>query len=155
MSESDSARIFVPPPLIFLTGLILGLVIDGRIVVGLPDAPLWQRALAVLLMIAGVGLMVSGLRRFSKAGTRPEPWAPSSALVSSGIYRWTRNPMYLGMAVLYGGIALLFASPAAGLLLLPVLAIMNFVVIRREEAYLLRRFGAEYDAYRRQVRRWL
>lgn len=155
MSETDSTRIFVPPPLIFLTALILGLLLDGRIVDGLPNAPVWQRSLAVLLMVAGVALMVSGLRRFSQAGTRPEPWEPSSALVSSGIYRWTRNSMYLGMAVLYGGIALLFASLIAALLLLPVLAIMNFIVIRREEAYLVRRFGAEYDAYRRRVRRWL
>lgn len=155
MNETDSARIFVPPPLIFLTALVLGLLIDGRIPDRLPDAPVWQRGLAVLPMVAGILFMVSGLRRFSKSGTRPEPWAPSSALVSSGIYRWTRNPMYLGMAMLYGGIALLFASLAAALLLLPVLAIMNFIVIRREEAYLARRFGAEYDAYRRRVRRWL
>ena len=102
-----------------------------------------------------IGLIVASLGLFRRSRTRPEPWAPASALVESGLYRRTRNPMYLGMASIHGRIALALGSMAAALMLLPVLAIMNFAIVPREEAYLERRFGEDYRAYRSRTRRWL
>ena len=155
MARPDSARIFVPPPLLYAGGLLLGLAIDGRLtnaIVPASGAGLW---IAAALGLAGLALIAAGLGRCWSAGTPPEPWAPARLLVTTGIYRWTRNAMYLGITILYAGLALLLRSPAAGLMLLPILAIMRFAIIPREEAYLERRFGDDYRAYRRRTRRWL
>jgi protein-S-isoprenylcysteine O-methyltransferase Ste14 len=98
---------------------------------------------------------ISLLGLFHHKGTKPEPWKPSSALVSDGVYRFTRNPMYLGMVLLYAGIALIAGGPLTAAALVPVFLIFNVYVIAREEAYLERRFGDEYAAYRSHARRWL
>jgi protein-S-isoprenylcysteine O-methyltransferase Ste14 len=155
MTRPDSARVFVPPPLLYLAGIVFGLAIDGRLKLEVPSGPLWQRLLAAVLIAAAVGLIVAGLRKFKTSGTAPEPWAPASALVTRGVYRWTRNPLYLGLTLLYGGLALLFRSPAAAAILVVIFGIMNFIVIGREEAYLKRRFGIDYETYRARVRRWM
>lgn len=150
----DTPRIFVPPPLLHAVALVGGLALDGR----------WSgdelltgelRWLAIGLLVIGLAFIATALGWFWKIGTRAEPWAPAQRLVTTGIYRWTRNPMYVGMALTYLGVALLFRSAAAAAFLVPVLAIMNFIIIPREEAYLTRRFGLEYDAFRGRVRRWL
>lgn len=150
----DSPRIFVPPPLIFATGLLAGLALDGRLAGGLPPGGLGIKLGAALLVLAGLVLIAAGLGIFWRKETRAEPWAPASALVTTGIYRRTRNPMYLGMAAVSAGVALLFQSPTAGAFLLGVIVIMDRIVIPREEAYLTRRFGPDYEAFRARVRRW-
>lgn len=154
MERKDSPRIFVPPPLVFVTALVLGLAIDGRLAAP-PPAPLWLLAASGLLILAGLALPLAGLLIFLWRGARAEPWQGTDVMVTGGIYRLTRNPMYLGFALVHAGLALMFRSPAAGLLLVPVLLIIDRLVIAREEAYLARRFGAGYDDYRRSVRRWL
>lgn len=153
MSE-DSPRIFVPPPLLTLGVLALGLAFDGRFT-GVPETHLYWRVFAAAVVAVGVILIVVALGIFRKRGTRPEPWAPASTIVTSGLYRFTRNPMYLGMLLVYSGLALYLWSPISGLLLVPLFLIMNWVIIPREEAYLTRRFGEPYLAYRRSTRRWL
>lgn len=147
---TDHPRIFVPPPLIFGGLLLAGLLIDRSTA---PNAI--QLVAGVSIALAGLALIVVSLGLFRASGTRAEPWQPSSALVIAGLYRATRNPMYLGMALLALGIAILFASlPAVLLTALAVLVVDRFV-IRREEAYLARRFGDDYHTYRARVRRWL
>jgi len=93
--------------------------------------------------------------RFKQAGTSVIPWKAPSALVTDGPYRFTRNPMYLGMAALYAAIALGAGSLWALALLPIVLVVIQVAVIRREEAYLERHFGEPYREYRSNVRRWI
>lgn len=155
MSGSDSPRVFVPPPLIFVAALVLGLAIDGRLADPTAAPPSLLLAAAGLLMFVGLALMLAGLLTFFWKGARAEPWRGTDVFVAGGIYRLTRNPMYLGFALAYAGLALLFRSPVAGVMLIPVLVVMDRMVIPREEAYLARRFGETYEAYRRRVRRWL
>jgi len=81
-------------------------------------------------------------------------WQPDQALIASGVYKLSRNPMYLGMALLCLGIAMLFKSLVGIILIGVALVVIDRYVVAREEAYLARRFGAEYDAYRAKVRRW-
>ena len=150
----DSPRIFVPPPLVFVAALVLGLAVDGRLAAP-PPAPLWLLAASALLILGGLALPLAGLLIFLRRGARAEPWQGTDVMVTGGVYRFTRNPMYLGFALVYAGLAVMFRSPAAGLLLVPVLVIIDRLVIAREEAYLARRFGAGYDEYRRNVRRWV
>lgn len=152
--DTDSAGVKVPPPLIYMLGLLAGVGIEQ--IASTPKLPG-----PVALAAAGAGIAASivldggSLRRFTKAGTRAEPWKPSSALVTDGPYRFTRNPMYVGMACLYLGASLAFGYLWSAALLPVVLIVIDRYVIAREEAYLQRRFGKQYTAYRGKVRRWL
>jgi protein-S-isoprenylcysteine O-methyltransferase Ste14 len=91
----------------------------------------------------------------TRAGTDPRPSRPSTAIVTSGPFRFTRNPMYVGLALLTAALGILLDTWWPILLLVPALVFIRVAVIAREEAYLRRRFGAEYEAYMRQVRRWI
>lgn len=154
MTQADSPRIFVPPPLMFAGTLVAALAVEGKIGAIRFEGD-WAEWLGIAVMLGGLLLIGAALGLFQLMGTRAEPWKPAGALVTIGIYRITRNPMYLGMAAAYLGAALFLHSLLAGLLLAPLIAIMDRIVISREEAYLARRFGEDYAAYRRRVRRWL
>lgn len=150
MTSEDNPRVRVPPPLIFAGLLALGLVIDSA---RFRFGPVQLAGFA--LGIAGLALIAISLGLFAGAKTRPEPWQPASSLVDRGLYRFTRNPMYLGMALLSLGVALAFSSLPGAILALAALVIIDRTVVTREEAYLKRRFGPDYVAYTRRVRRWL
>lgn len=150
MMRQDSPRVLVPPPLIFASLVAVGLLIDADMTTSVPT-----NLAAAALIAAGLALIISALGLFRRAQTRPEPWQPSTALVSKGIYRLTRNPMYLGMALVCFGAAFLFTSAAAIILTILASVLIDRTVIAREETYLLRRFGGDYEAYRRRVRKWL
>ena len=161
MSAPDEARtdhpgVIAPPPLVYGVPLIAGLVIHW-FGAGLDFGfPLWLRlVVAIPMIVAGLVLIVLAVLRFHRAGTRPEPWKPSTALVLDGVYRVTRNPMYIGMALIYGGIAILFDCALTLALLVPAILAIHFGVILREERYLTRIFGDEYRAFMRGSRRWL
>ena len=152
--DKDSAGVKVPPPLIFMAGLLAGVGLEQ--LVATPNLP-GPAALAV----AGAGITASivldggALRNFLRAGTAAEPWKPSSKLVTTGPYRFTRNPMYVGMACLYAGASLAFGYLWSLALLPIVLVVIGRYVIAREERYLQRRFGKSYRDYCSRVRRWL
>lgn len=150
MTSDDNPRVFVPPPLVFAALVGAGLLIDGGpLAIGLPLLA------AIVLAVTGFGLIAAALGLFAKSKTRAEPWRPASALVASGLYRHTRNPMYLGMVLVSFGAALAFTSAAGMLLTILAALILDRTVIAREEAYLERRFGADYREYCERVRRWL
>lgn len=154
--KADHAGVRVPPPLIFLGLVLIGPLLDRLIGI----APLKiSRTLAFFLVVAfvsgGLAIVLAAIRRFARAGTRVEPWAPSSAIVSCGIYRFSRNPMYFGMALVMVGLAISMASVAALAMVAVAVTVVDRAVIVREEAYLAGKFGEEYESYRRRVRRWL
>ena len=115
----------------------------------------FERILGGVLVASGAFLIVAALGLFRLAKTRPEPWQPTTAIVTNGIYGYTRNPMYLGMALTYAGVAILCDSVVALLLLIPALLVIQYGVIRLEEHYLDGKFGADYRTYMQRVRRWL
>lgn len=154
MSRADHPGVRFPPPLIVAALLAGGLWLDGSFGRPVP-AFATPQAIGALLGLIALGLIGSALGLFRKAGTRPEPWQPASTLVSRGVYRFSRNPMYLGMALLHLAVALYFLSLGAAVTATLASLLIDRTVIRREEAYLLRRFGAEYQSYCDQVRRWL
>lgn len=152
-SSPHSAGVLAPPPAIYLLGLLLGFLLQRWRPLPLLAPPLGA-ALACVFLLAGL-VGVPALLAFRRARTSPKPWRPTTALVTTGPYRFSRNPMYLGFTAIYLGVAL-WANALWPVLLLPVVLItMQFGVIHREEAYLERLFGAEYRAYRQRVRRWL
>jgi protein-S-isoprenylcysteine O-methyltransferase Ste14 len=155
-TDQNSAQVGFPPPLVYIGFLLIGAVSD-RILnlsgLGLPlSLRLW---LAAAFAGPGIALILAAMGLFRAAGTPPEPWREVKAFVATGVYRFTRNPMYLGMAGIYLGLALGLNS-IAGLLLLPiVIIVIQTQVIAREEAYMTRSFGTPYAEYRERVRRWL
>ncbi len=154
-SGSLTAEVIAPPPAIFGAGLALGLL--GDRLLALP--PLFTASAVswiVVTSLAVSGLLCIGaaLGVFGAAGTPPEPWKPTRALATGGIYRWTRNPMYLGMAFLLLAAGLGFASPGIIGLLPLIILIIDRLVIAREERYLRELFAAEYGQYCARVRRW-
>lgn len=163
-SKPDSANVRFPPPLLYLGALLLSLFVEWLL--GIRGAGPWRLAglgLAANIRVpgglivgaVGVALMIAGAGLFVKLGINVRPDRPSSRLVTSGIYRFTRNPMYLGMSLFYLGLALLFDSIIAIVLLPVIIVIIRTQVIAREERYLDVKFGADYRAYTTRVRRWL
>jgi protein-S-isoprenylcysteine O-methyltransferase Ste14 len=153
-SAGDSAGVVAPPPLIYLGGLAVGLALEALLPgSSVPAAVRW--VLGGVLLVAGVALLGSFNTAFHRKGTAVEPWKPTTAIVTTGPYRLTRNPAYLGMTLVYIGIALL-ADALWVLVPLPVvLLIIDRMVIAREERYLERKFGQEYLDYKGRARRWI
>lgn len=147
------AGIVAPPPLIFGIPLIVGVLLDRW-----HPLPFLAPQLAPWIGIPFcVGFLVGllAIAAFRRASTSANPWRPSTALVTGGPFRFTRNPMYLGMLLLYVGVTC-WVNTLWPVAFLPfVLALMHFGVITREEAYLETLFGAEYRDYRARVRRWI
>ena len=149
----------VPPPTFYVLGLIISLLLERYAVDLLPESrPVVQSTVemtGVVLIVAGLALVVWGALTFRGKQTAIFPNRDASRVVTSGPYRWTRNPMYCGMALAYLGICLLF-SLGWGFVVFPfVLLAITRLVIMREERYLTGAFGEDYNAYRRRVRRWL
>ncbi len=152
----SSPGVRFPPPLLFVGGLAIGWLLE-RLVRPLPlpvDAALLEW-LGLALSSLGLALMAWAMLTFRAARTAIVPMRAASKLVGRGPYRFTRNPMYVGLTLLYVGLSALLDS-AWPLLGLPiVLALLVRLVILREEAYLSAAFGTDYTAYRARVRRWI
>ncbi len=148
-----TVRKLVPPAWLLLTLLAMTALHVLLPVDRLVPAP-WRWS-GLLLVAAGLTVMVQGAGLFRRAGTPLRPFQRSTSLVTHGIYRYTRNPMYLGMVVLLIGAAVLFASLSVWLPVLLFFLIIEHGFVRAEEPFLEELFGDEYRRYRERVRRWL
>lgn len=155
--EHDSPQVVMKPPYIFLIGIAAALLLDAG--TPLPLMPTGYDALALVsgavLVVLGLGLMFWSVSEFRRAGTSPRVKEPSTAIVRTGPFRHTRNPMYVGMTLVAVGAALLFDTRWILLALIPVLLTIRYGVIEREESYLEAKFGQAYRDYKASVRRWL
>lgn len=151
------AGVWFPPPLIFVAGIGVGWLLDRYVVALRVPVTIsgFTAVLGVGALAIGVALAGWGMATFRRAGTAINPHHSASRLVVTGPYRFTRNPMYVGLTIAYLGVSALLAT-AWPLLLLPVVLFIVFhFVIQREERYLSDAFGAEYADWRGRVRRWL
>ena len=121
----------------------------------LPGTDLVHWIIGGLLILVGLALFAAGIRNFLRAGTPVPTNEPTRTLVATGIYGWTRNPIYLGMFLVYVGIGIAAQSPWILILTLPLAITIRYGVVAREEAYLERRFGDVYREYKTRVRRWI
>jgi protein-S-isoprenylcysteine O-methyltransferase Ste14 len=152
--ERDKPGVVAPPPLIYLGPLVLGLLLNGRFPV--PFLPRgMMRILGWPLLGGGVLLMNWFFWTLRSAGTPVNPEKPVSSLVTDGPFRYTRNPGYLSIAMIYAGIASLANALWAILFLPAALVVIRRGVIEREERYLECKFGKEYLRYKAQARRWI
>jgi len=144
------------PPLALLLVFATGMVVVAYAVPAAVAIP-WRVALAVALAVAGASVALAGVVAFRKHRTTVNPFTPeqSSSLVSTGIYRFSRNPMYLGFLLALAGLGALLANWASALLIPAFVAYMNRFQIQPEERALRQRFGQEFATYAATVRRWL
>src|ERR687889_1857063 len=152
--DQDNPGIRVPPPLVYLLALLLGLLLNRKL-----HVPFLSRGVARVLgwplVGGGMTLAVWFARTMRGADTTLRIDKPVSSLVENGPFRYSRNPGYLSLTLLYTGIAILRNALWAILLLPLVLYVMKREVIEREERYLQRTFGEQYLAYKTRARRWV
>ena len=152
--EQDKAGIVAPPPLVYLGTLVFGLLINRRFPIHFLPRRI-SHGLGWPLLGGGALLLGWFEWALRRGGTPASPYKPVSRIVTQGPFRYTRNPGYLSMAMIYTGITVL-ANALWAILLLPVaLLVIQRGVIEREERYLERKFGEEYLHYKAQVKRWL
>ena len=156
-TDTGTAGVIARPPLLFLAALLIGFVLDRLLPLPLPfpGIELVHCIIGGALILIGLALAAAGIRNFSRAGTPVRSIKPTRALVTTGIHGWTRNPIYLGMFLLYGGIGVAAQSPWTLILTLPLAITIRYGVVAREEEYLEQRFGDIYRDYKASVRRWL
>lgn len=154
MDQPDRAGIIFPPPLVML--LALGAAIGLHRLLPLPVA---SRTVAVVLgatlSLFGVGIAAWGRVILVRSGTNVNPYKPTTSIVTGGPYRFTRNPLYVGIQSLFLGLSLVAGTWWGLVLLLPAFLVLHHGVVLREEAYLERKFGEPYLAYKSAVHRWL
>ena len=154
MTADHGAGVRVPPPFLYLGGFGLGMLIEA--VKPLPTLPLPANVVVGIVLIAlGLALVAPSAALFQRAGTNLAPHRPTTALVFTGPYRFTRNPIYVGFADIYAGAAVWSGTTWALILLPLVLVVIRRAVIAREERYLEATYGQEYLDYKARVRRWL
>jgi len=149
----DHAGVRPPPPLVYAAGLLAGWLLHRWRPISIVNAHvIWW--IGAALIVAAVALNLAAFREFQRARTSVIPVRPTTALVVTGPFRFTRNPLYLSMTMFGVGLALMVNSLWMLALLVPVVVAIRYLAIAREEAYLERKFGEAYTGYRARVRRW-
>lgn len=154
MAKRQGAAVRIPPPLVAVAALIAAILID-RFAIPWPFPGGLRFVFAAVCVVAALGLGIWALRSFKGAGETPQPWLPRKQLFASGIYAHTRNPMYLGMALFVAGLGAAFGTRWGIPFAFVALAGIHFTAVVHEERYLLGKFGDDYAAYKRRVRRYL
>jgi protein-S-isoprenylcysteine O-methyltransferase Ste14 len=156
LEVKDRPAIIAPPPLLALACIAAGFIAARfKPLPFFPGPASIRVAIAVVLFLVPVAIVFVARRELVKHKEHPNPYKPTSAIVTSGIYRLSRNPIYIAFLIFV--LATAIAANNAWLLLsiVVLLVLLQFGVVRAEERYLSGKFGVEYDAYRRTVRRWL
>jgi len=148
------ANVRFPPPLVFLGSTLLGVVL--RYLVGpFPPSGSWTMWLGVVILLGGLAAVVSARTWFVRTGQSPIPWKPSPELILRGPYRFTRNPMYVGITFAQAGLGLALGNLWISVLAPLGLLLVHFIAVVPEEAYLTQKFGVGYRDYCQRVRRYL
>ena len=151
----SSPCVIAYPPLVFIAALGIGWFLNWLIPLLLPSPLYAVRIAGGILILAGSALGFWGVHALHRAGTAVRPNRPVSSLVTDGPYRYTRNPLYIGLTADYLGITLSTGVLWLLVTLVPGLAVMHWIIVRREEQFLEAKFGDAYRDYKARVRRWI
>lgn len=155
-NKKDNPGIFIPPPLIYAAIFFLAILMQKIIPINNSFFESQNAAIAGIVLIAiALLFLLPALIRFVQSKNTVVTIKPANSLQTKGIYSLTRNPMYLGLLILYTGIAMLDGNWWTLIFIPVIIIIVQFYVIKGEENYLQRAFGEEYIAYRKKVRRWI
>ncbi len=150
----DNPGVRVPPPILLIVAILAGYGLQQAWALELPNWSGWSAAARALIGV-GVATLIIGWVQFYRAKTNIQPHKPASNLMQSGLYRFSRNPIYVSGLLLQLGIALLMNNLWIVLFVPVSKFVFDRYIIAREEAYLERAFGEVYVDYKRTVRRWL
>jgi len=153
----ETAGVIAPPPLIALAAVLVGLFLDWlapAYILTLLLSLETRVPLGLLLIVLGCLLGYGGVRSFRRAATAVNPYAPSTTLATTGVYAYLRNPMYLGLGLIVGGLGIALASDWMLVMLVAAALTIHFGVVKREERYLTAKFGEAYVRYRAAVPRY-
>jgi protein-S-isoprenylcysteine O-methyltransferase Ste14 len=154
--KHDHAPVIAPPPLLLALCIAAGFIVQHFKPLPLfPGAHRFLRALCITFFVVAGIIFFLAIREFIEHHTHPSTRKPTSELVVTGIYRWTRNPIYIAFLLIV--LALAVGANNAWLLLSAIVlfVLLHFGVVKREEHYLSTKFGSIYDDYSRRVRRWI
>jgi len=153
--KPEPAKPIALPPLIFASGLIIGFIFDSFIFrTNFYDSK-FIVIIGYIVISAGIIFALFGLQIFLQMKENPHPHTETNKLIIKGIFKYSRNPLYVAMAFIYTGMSIILNSLAMLIMFAPVIMIINYGVIIREEKYLSQLFGDEFLEYKKQVRKWL
>jgi protein-S-isoprenylcysteine O-methyltransferase Ste14 len=152
---ADTAQVIVRPPLAWGLAVIAGLALNWLVPLPFLPADLPAVWLGAVVFILALALFAWAIVTMTRAGSNVPTSLPATTVVESGPYRFTRNPIYVGMFLALIGLAIAFDDPWLLLMLVPFALVIRHGVVAREEAYLERKFGDAYRGYRSRVRRWV
>jgi protein-S-isoprenylcysteine O-methyltransferase Ste14 len=152
---ADTAQVVVRPPIAWLLAVLVGLVLDWLMPLPFMPAALPAGWLGGAVFVVAVALLAWAIATITRAGSNVPTNMPTTTIVDTGPYRFTRNPIYLAMLLGLVGLALAFDSLWLLAVLVPFALVIRYGVVAHEEAYLERKFGDGYRRYRSRVRRWL
>ena len=152
---ADTAHVIIRPPLAWGLAVIAGLALDWLLPLPFLPDDLQKGFLGVSLFVLALALLAWAIVTMTRAGSNVPTNRPTTTIVESGPYRFTRNPIYLGMVLGLIGLGIAFDNLWLLIALLPFALVIRYGVVAREEAYLERKFGDVYRGYRSRVRRWL
>ena len=153
--SEDHADVRILPPLLFLGSILLGVLLQLAIAWRFATQSGWRVPLGLALVLLGVAAVAWVIVWMRRTHQDPDPRKPTPELIVGGPFRFSRNPIYVGMVLIQAGVGLALGNLWILFLLAPTLWILQRGVIEKEEAYLIRKFGDAYVAYTRSVRRWL
>ncbi|MEE1657594.1 isoprenylcysteine carboxylmethyltransferase family protein [Microvirga sp. CF3062] len=152
---ADNAHVIIRPPLAWGLAVMAGLALDWLVDLPFLAADVPSGRLGAMVFVLALALFAWAIVTMTGAGSNVPTNRPSTTIVESGPYRFTRNPIYLGMFLGLMGLAMTFDNPWLLMMLVPFALVIRYGVVAREEAYLERKFGDVYRDYQSRVRRWL
>jgi protein-S-isoprenylcysteine O-methyltransferase Ste14 len=153
-SETDHPGVIALPPLLFLGFLVGGVVLN--LLRPLPlSSSLTPRMVGIVIFFVGLMLGIWGRKMMTRAGTNVNPREPTTALVVTGPFRYSRNPLYVALFLMYIGLALALNTLWPIVLIAVLFPLMHWGVVLREERYLEQKFGEVYSRYCGVTRRWI
>jgi protein-S-isoprenylcysteine O-methyltransferase Ste14 len=152
---ADTAQVIIRPPLAWGLAVIAGLALDWLVPLPFLPAGVPARWLGAIVFVLALALFAWAIVTVTRAGSNVPTNRPTTSIVESGPYRFTRNPIYLAMVLGLIGLAIAFDNLWLLMMLVPFVLVIRYGVVAREEAYLERKFGDVYRGYRSRVRRWL
>jgi protein-S-isoprenylcysteine O-methyltransferase Ste14 len=156
LPNKDGAKVRFPPPLVFLGAIIAGVIVQRMATpLSLKVAAGIRLAVGVLLLVCGTSLVISARIWFTRTRQSPIPWKPTPELIFQGPYRFTRNPMYVGVTLFVIGLGLTVNNLWISLFAAPALMAVHFIAVLPEERYLAEKFGESYRNLLARVRRYV
>jgi protein-S-isoprenylcysteine O-methyltransferase Ste14 len=156
ISTQDTANIIAPPPVLFFSCLVGSYLLDLLVPWRVLDLYGWSRiSISISLFTASGVIVLLAWRALKRHKTPADPSEPTTALVCEGPFRFSRNPFYISLLLLYLSLSTLVGSVWMLMCVVTLFLLLDYGVVRREEQYLLQRFGDQYRSYMKAVRRWI